>query len=64
VLAMLGDKMRCVHYDRLTSGCPSGSNGSRFVNDALRVRITSGSPMRRVLPSLCIEEARVSPRCR
>jgi hypothetical protein len=38
VLAVLGDEMRCVHYDRLTSGGPSGSNwsrGSRFANDAL-----------------------------
>jgi hypothetical protein len=38
VLAVLGDEMRCVHYDRLTSGGPSGRNwsrGSRFANDAL-----------------------------
>jgi hypothetical protein len=48
VLAMLGDEMRCVHYDRLTSGGPSGSNwsrGSRFANDALCIRMTSASPM-------------------
>jgi hypothetical protein len=43
VLAVLGDEMRCVHYDRLTSGSPSVSNWSRksrFTNDALCVRIT------------------------
>jgi hypothetical protein len=45
VLAVLGDEIRCVHYDRLILGDPSGSNGSRgshFANDALRV-ITLGS---------------------
>jgi hypothetical protein len=39
VLAVLDDEMRCVHYDRLTSGGPSSSNwsrGSRFANDAPR----------------------------
>jgi hypothetical protein len=38
VLAVLGDKMRCAHYDRLASGDLSGINwsrGSRFANDAL-----------------------------
>jgi hypothetical protein len=26
-LAVLGDEMRCVHYDRLTSGSPSAAIG-------------------------------------
>jgi hypothetical protein len=48
VLAVLVDEMRCIHYDRLTSGDASGSSWSRgscFANDALCVRITSGSPI-------------------
>jgi hypothetical protein len=48
VLAVLGDEMRCVHYDRLTSGGPRDSNwgrGSHFAIDALCARTTSGSPI-------------------